>query len=437
MRLYLKLNSIWLAFLLVFVASTVVQAQWNWPEDKKTAEEKVVLYTDFKKQGNFEAAEKPLQWLLENAPDLNPSIYINGAEIYEELAEKETDPAKKKEYINKALEMYDARIKYFGGDADILNRKANAAFKLFFRDRSEYDRLKDIFSKALEANGENFAYYNIVPYISVVKTLYEQGQMNQDQVIEIYDKLNAIIDKNVESGSKNADKYREQAEKLDGIFMATINVDCEFIANKMVPKMEQNPDDTELAKKIIALSLAAQCTDRDFFTKAAITTFEKEPNAGLAKTIGERMMRNENYEEAVDFLNQAAELSENDEQKADIYLSLASLNQKQGNKSAARDYALRAAQASRGVADKAYTLVGNMYFTSYEQCKQGKDVVEDRAVFIAAYEMYKRAGNTEGMQNAKEQFPSKEEVFTYNKRVGDQVKVGCWINETVTIQTRD
>lgn len=437
MRLHLKLNSIWSAFLLMFVVFTAAkaQAQYNWPEDKKTAQTKVVLYTDLQKQGNLEAATEPLQWLLDNAPDLNPSIYINGSEIYEDLAAKETDPAKKEEYTEKALNLYDTRIKYFGDEADVLNRKASTAIKLLFKEKSEYERLDSIFSNALEVSKDKFAYYNIFPYMTVVKTLYEQGKMDEEQVINIYDRLNEVIDAN--SSGKLASKYKEQAEKLDGLFMATVNVDCDFIAERLVPKMNENPDDVETAKKIIALSLASQCTDQDYFTQAAMATFEKEPNAGLAKTIGERMAREGNTEEAMKFLTKAAELSETDEQKGEIYLSIASIEQKNGNKAAARENALKAAQASPSVAEKAYTLVGNLYLNSYEQCKKGKSIVEDRAIFIAAYEMYRKAGNSSGMQRMKEQFPSKEEVFTYGKKVGDTVTVDCWINQSVTIQTRD
>ncbi len=433
--MHLKFSSIWPIFLFILVASTVAKAQWNWPEDKKTAQEKVVLYTDAKKQGNLEAAVPPLGWLLDNAPDLNSSIYINGAEIYEELAQKETDPAKKKEYTQKALQMYDLRMKYFGEDADLLNRKASAAVKLLYGNKDQYDTLSSIFKKALEANKEKFAYYNIFPYMTIAKGLYEQKKMSQDEIIDVYDNLNAVIDKN--AGGKNAAKYQEQAEKVDAIFIQTIDVDCNFIADKLVPKMKENPDDTDIAKKIIALSLASECTDQPYFTEAAVATFNKEPNAGLAKTIGERMMREGSEKEAMEFLNKAAELSESNQQKAEVYLSMASINLKQGNRNAARDYALKAAQTDQSVAGKAYATVGNMYMNSYDECKGGQNMVEDRAVFIAAYEMYKRAGDSQAMANAKEQFPSKEEVFTYNKKVGGSIKVGCWINETVTIQTRD
>jgi hypothetical protein len=56
---------------------------------------------------------------------------------------------------------------------------------------------------------------------------------------------------------------------------------------------------------------------------------------------------------------------------------------------------------------------------------------------MAAYEMYKKAANNSGMARAKQQFPLKEEVFLEGKSVGDSMTVGCWIGETVTIQTRD
>ena len=58
-------------------------------------------------------------------------------------------------------------------------------------------------------------------------------------------------------------------------------------------------------------------------------------------------------------------------------------------------------------------------------------------MFIAAYEMYKRAGDTKKMHGAKTQFPSKEEIFTNNFEVGQSLPVGCWINESVRLQSRD
>ena len=438
MNLMLNQKSFWSACLLLMLFTTAVKAQgvWNWPEDKATAEEKVVLYTDFKKAGNYEASIPPLTWLLENAPDLNNSIYINGADIFEELAKKSKDQQKKQEYIDKALEMYDLRIEYFGDESNVMNRKASTAMSLMYRDKDAYDQLYDIYNKAIEVSGDGFAYYNITPMMSIAKTQYEKGKFEAEKVIEIYDKLSEIAQNNVDAG-KNADKYADQQEKIDAIFTSTVTVNCDYIADKMVPKLEANPDDLDLAKKIIALSLASSCTGEDFFITAAEATFNKEPNAGLAKTIAARKLQAEDVEAAKEWYNKAIELSTDDAQKAGLYMDLANISQKEGAKATARKYAMEAASLSQEEAEKAYTMVGNMYFSSGPECKAGEDPVKDRAVYIAAYEMYKRAGNSSGMANAKAQFPSKEEVFTFNHKVGDQINVGCWIGESVTIQTRD
>jgi hypothetical protein len=40
------------------------------------------------------------------------------------------------------------------------------------------------------------------------------------------------------------------------------------------------------------------------------------------------------------------------------------------------------------------------------------------------------------MGRAKAQFPTMEEIFTWNMQIDEEYRVGCWINETVTIQKR-
>ena len=78
-----------------------------------------------------------------------------------------------------------------------------------------------------------------------------------------------------------------------------------------------------------------------------------------------------------------------------------------------------------------------MYYSSFNDCKKGVNMAEDRLVYIAAYNMYARAGANQKMAQAKSQFPSKEEIFLFNWKVGDTMRVSCWIGETVTIDTRD
>jgi len=56
---------------------------------------------------------------------------------------------------------------------------------------------------------------------------------------------------------------------------------------------------------------------------------------------------------------------------------------------------------------------------------------------MAAYNAYQRAGDSQGMAQARAQFPSREEIFTEGLQVGGTINTGCWIGETVTLATRD
>ena len=164
--------------LFFFLFSSILNAQngWNWPEDKATAQERNAMYTDAYKTGDYAASLDHLVWLHENAPDLNPSIYINGLKIYEGLATKEQDPAKKLALQEKALEMYDLRIKYFNQEANVLNRKASTAYKFFRANADKYPELLDLFEKALELNGDKLFDGNTIAYMDIIRR-YQRGEV--------------------------------------------------------------------------------------------------------------------------------------------------------------------------------------------------------------------------------------------------------------------
>ena len=130
------------AFFLTLAIGANAQNGWNWGEQVDIAKEKNVLYTDANKAKNYEAAIAPLEWLLTNTPDLNPSIYINGAKIYQALGKKEQDATKKEQYIQRGLELFDKRIEYYPNDkAEILDRKSIYAYGFYSKDQSKISLL--------------------------------------------------------------------------------------------------------------------------------------------------------------------------------------------------------------------------------------------------------------------------------------------------------
>lgn len=423
-----------------FSASAQNTPGWNWPEDRATAEEKNVIYTDMMKLGNYKEAVPPLLWLMSNAPDLNKSIYINGAKIYENLAQNEQDATQKEIYQDSCLFMYDLRIKYFDEEAKVLNRKAFIAYKFEKEEKESYKQLYELFGRTFELNKHNIWDNNLLAYMDVTRRYkLSGGDITDEDVLNKYNLITDIIEKkkaNNETKNKSNERLISIGDQVDKMLAATIDVDCEFIQNNLGPKLEEKPNDLKLAKNIFKLSYAGKCLDIPVFLKAIKVVYAQEPTYGLARLIGDRSYLNENWDDALKFYSEAVELTEDNTKKADLYLRQGDIYTKLKRKTDARSMARKALGEDPSM-NQAYMLIGNLYYTSYEACKKGENKVEDRAVFFAAYEYYRKAGDKAAMSNAKAQFPTMEEIFTYDMEVGQNIKCGCWVNEVVKIQRRD
>tara|TARA_B100000085_G_scaffold270941_1_gene283876 strand:+ start:1114 stop:2481 length:1368 start_codon:yes stop_codon:yes gene_type:complete len=453
-------KSLLLLMFLVSAISLYAQPGWNWPENKAQAEEKNVLYTDYLKQQNCEAAVEHLDWLIDNVPNLHVSIYQNGIKIYRCLIDKESDPIKKGELVEKALSLFDGRIENFGREAYVKNRKVTFAYTFYRSDKSQYESLFDMFKDAFELNGNKIGNSNLVAYMDIVrKHKLTSKTISDDEVLDIYDMISNTISYKVVNDTKNQERYKKYQDNLDKLLTATITVDCNFVENTLGPKLlELTAEPTDeiaqtdyetltpvdisysdevinLAKKIFQLSITGKCTSSEIALEAAKIMFTNENDYAIAKFIAGREQANKNYESSLKYYDEAIKSTEDNSQKSEIYLNKAQLYAVIGNKVKSRNNARRSISMNSGNTD-AYKLIGNLYMSSYDDCREGKSRVQDRLVFIAAYNIFKSGGLTSQANQAREQFPSMEEIFNENMEVGESMNTGCWINETVTLNKR-
>ena len=408
---------------------------WCWGlKNPDLAKEKNALYTDSYKAKNFAEAESHLSWLLENAPCLNKSIYINGAKIYEGLANLEKDAAKKTALINKTLEMYDLRIKYFNSEASVLNRKAYSAYKFLKNDQSRYQELMDLYNRAFELNGDKFYNNNLAGYMDVMRRYKAAGNELLDaDVLERYFEISDIIDYKESKGKPVPQSIIDTVEQL--LLSLIPNLDCEIVISDFGPKLEANPEDINLAKKIFSLMLTGKCLEDPLAMKAAKMVDDNQPSYAIKKFIGGTAQANGDNETALLYFEAAVDLTDENVKKAELFLKIARIKRSQDLNSSAREYANKALSMDPSLKD-AYKLIGDLYFNSFNQCAGKKDMVLDRAVYIAAYEMYKKAGDSGAMSKAKAQFPGIDAIFTGGYEEGQQIKVNCWINTSVKLERR-
>jgi hypothetical protein len=403
--------------------------------------ENKLKYTDFSdnhKFAEYKNAVPPLEWLLSNSPLLHENIYIKGTKVYQELAAKETDEALKKQYQDKALSLYDLRIKYFGKEAVNLSYKATVAYDYWIK-TEQYDSLYSLFSKVVELNGNDTWSGHLNRYMGLAVIQKKKGKLKDEDVMKVYDKITQIIvfnlDKNKESGQTK--EWDDVSEKVNGMLAKAISLDCTTIQKTLGKTIMEKPEDIQTSKRAILLMLNAKCTDSPLFLQANLNVFAKEPDAGKAKVIAKLYLAEKNYNKALEYLDKGLQVPAiESDKKGEILVDLAKIHYAQGKKEKARSYALKAIEASPTVSKESYTLIGDIYYSSGEDCYDASNPLKARTVYLAAYDMYEKAGNQQGMERAKEQFPSIQDIFLANSKEGDTIEVGCWVGGKTTIRAR-
>ena len=416
----------------------MAQAQdgWKWPADpaqEAKARELNAAYTDYMKSDQFVEATKPLNWLLVNAPELNESLYINGVTVYKGAADATTDAARKAVYQDSVISLYSKRGELYNNEAKWIENKAYYGYQFYKGDKEKIKIPIVDFEKAQELNGAispglTAAYFDLVRRNYLLNKAYQP-----EEVLAIYDKITAQLDKAAAEG-KDVTSPKGQVEQL---LVVMELIDCDFIENTMGPKLAADPTNEALADQIFKYSVQYKCYSSKSFLAALELIHAKKPTFSTSQVIAMRYMQEGAAEKALPMLEQSLSLAENNAQKAEVNMELAKINGSEGRKSQARTYAREAAALDESKISDAYSLIGNLYMNSSNDCRGGESRAKDYSIYIAAYNAYQRAGDSKGMSNARARFPSKEELFTEGLAVGSSINTGCWIGETVTLATRD
>lgn len=426
-----------LILLITLLNTTLVLAQsdWNWPEEEEMfnlAQEKQAYYKVLMGQDKYLEALDALQWLYDNNANLNPSIYIDGSKCAEKVMDGNEDQEQISSMRERSLWMYDQRIKHFGKEASVMDRKAYTAFKYYYKTPKKYPLLFELYEKAYDLNKGDISDFNLTPYMTAAKYGFGWKLIDAEMVLDIHGTISEAMDIKEASG-QDMTSYRD---KVDGLLKSIKGVlTCEFIEEKLVPRFENNPDDLGTAKKIVVYSVDAKCTDQDYFLDAGEKVIENEPEYKFCMIIADKRYANGEYVNAGELYDKAAGLASSNEHKFDAMMGKAKVAAKRGQKNSARGMARQALTYKPGSA-QVFNFVGNLYFQSFEDCAGYESQLDDRLVYLAAYDQFKKAGNTSRMAAAKEQFPSIEDIFTAGKKEGDEMSVGCWIGETVTLTRR-
>lgn len=413
--------------------------QWNWPPDRKTCEENVVLLQDAVKAKDFVRARKPLQWLLKNTPTLQTSIYIYGATVYEGLYELTQDQELKQRYLDSLLLIYDLRSISCGETEKIINRKALILFR-YTINGNDPEFVLNAMDEVLSMCGSRMTDATIVPYMeSLVVTQLKTKKYSQEEILKRYNAISKIIEEKKTEGrsDKNRlDRLNEYKKQVDQLLLKVITFDCTSVHTVLKPMMEKSPEDTALARLIFSFLLREKCPPDELWLETGEIVFQSEKDFGLGKNLGVEFYVHGDTSKARAYFSECLSLAKNGKDSSDVFMYQGSLLVRSGQIVQARE-SFRSALRSDPARKEAYAKIGDLYYNSFESCARKINMADDRLVYLAAYDYYARAGDQIKMEMARKAFPSREEIFLLNYHSGDRMKVGCWINEWTVLRTRD
>ncbi len=430
-----KVISLFLAIVLGNI--TVATAQLNWNGKEEVGKPKWFNLNDLVDQKKYSEAVPDAVWLLQNTPNLTKGLYQQSAKIFQGAQKVEKDKARKIALQDSALWVWDKRIELYGDEAKCLNKKGKVAWKYLSKRKGENhtEELYSLYKKIYDLNGDKMYTKSATYYFRSGENMYFFKKIEKSEVLSLYGEMMAFLDRKEVAKADNAKEVasiNKQRDKINADFDKNIPLDCDEVAAFYGEKYMANPN-LEDAKKINGFLAKNKCFKSDLFIATNDFIPEKEPSAERFAFAAYIAQNDKDYPRAYEKFQKALELETSDSLKSKYYFSMAQIKFIEKDLVTSRKHARESIAAKSN--SEAHELIGDLYMSSGDKCKSA-DLLQQKSIYIAAYNEYQIAGNSSRMAEAKNFFPTVEEAFSRNKKAGDSINTGCWINETVKLITK-
>lgn len=437
---------------LILLSSGLLFGQDNNTESKYGKDEleckkNLSLYVTFYKQKNYKDAMLGWRYVFSECPKSSKNIFIHGATMFSKFADDEKDNAKKMQYVDTLMLIYDRRIESFGEEALVKGKKAVDMYKYYGASKAQ--EVYDLCMFSMENLGNETEAAVLVRLMQSAKDLQEAGKLDCDILVDSYSKAIDILDyqisENIQDTTnqklmKKAEIIKISKKNLDNLFVTSQCASCDIVIPLFTKKYEENIDNVGNLKNMLKLMTKRKCTNDPLYEKVLDRLFELAPDEvdpyAAAKYYA---FKKEDYNKAMEYYKTALNMTEDEEEKADIYYQMASVSGLKLNQYAtARNYALKAIKLKENWGDP-YLLIGKLYAASANMC--GETACTKNAVFWVAVDKFVKAKTIDPncadeanklIATYSAYYPKKEDCFFENIMEGQSYTVGCWINETTT-----
>ena len=418
----------------------------------------VSLFHESVKNKQYADAYGPWWEVYTTCPNANKSIYSDGSKIVEALYQATSDPAEKERLAKLAIEMQDKRIRYFGNDpkyptAYILGEKGLAY--LDFYGEAKLEEAHACLQQSVQQYGAKSKIQVLVKLVDTSYGLYKKDPNGKaEEFIADYELAsNYLASIAADASNKNAEVAGKQKDYVDNIFAISGAAECSKLDEIYAAVVKDNLQNLDMLQKIAKLYKRVRCTESDVYFAACEAAHKLQPTAESAAGCASMSAKKGEYEQAVNYYDQAIKLAMVDDELEDVadyqYNAAVYCFANLKRYPEARKYAQASIQTLSGLGiskgqGRCYIIIGMCYAASRPYGNDAKGAILNKTVYWAAVDKFVKAKQVDPSVEAtaneyiasySRYFPTKEERFDLpNDFSGSTFFVGGWIGESTAIR---
>jgi len=402
------------------------------------------LYKEFFKHSNYKDAIQPWRTVFGECPASSERMYVQGITMYRKFIEASSSPDRRDQLVDTLLMIYDRRIEYYGGEANVLGRKGVDILRYRRLDRDgsvNTDAVNEGYralKRSIDLGKNKTRDATMVTFISAAITLNQKGKLNDNQVIEDYFMVTEIVDKLLDKSSR----WPRAKNTIDDNMIKSGLLTCDALNGYFEPQFEAKKSDEKFLEDVIRFYSSAGCDRADLYVAASEQMYRINPGPESAHQLAILLIAKSDFQKAAYYLKMAVLGEEtDDETRAEWFYELSIVCV------ANKDYCDAIVYAENAIAyksnyGKAYIVLGDAIIHSRDNLG---DDFEKRAAFWVAADKYAKARSVDPSVSAEAnkklndysaQYPNHEEVFFRDLKDGDSYQVKGCINKYTTVRSR-
>lgn len=436
-----------IAMIVMALSSTSVFAQGKYGADSANCIKYLSFYKDYFKQKSYnEALPNWREAFKRCPPTANQTMLVDGTTLMRKLiSQNSKNPVYREKLVDSLMMIHDIRIANYPKYA--VTARNNKGLDLANYVQNDPERLYKEYSEIIAGNKTKTKPTILLFYFDSAVELYKNGSLDEEEIIGVYEGCMELLSKMDPKDAADKEMVDDMKVKIEELFASNNIADCDKLIELYTPKFEADPQNIELAEKIVRFMSAADgCTDNALFISAATSIHKSNPTHASAYTLYKLNASTGKSAEAVKYLQEAIDREDSDAtQDAEYYYELAVYNFKCGNNLAAEQAAKKVIPlaTTSEIKGKTYMLIGTIW--GGVRC-DGNDIAK-RAPYWVAVDYFERAKAADPelaaeankrINEYKKYYPLTADAFMFGVNDGETYQVSCGgFKANTTVRTQN